>query len=70
MGVLWFLLVMFIVVLWVVTLFDIFRNWSSRSVGKSVAWLIAVLVFPIVGTIAYFIVQNSAGTGAAGAPRA
>ena len=42
---------MFVVVLWVVTLFDIFRNWGSRSVGKSIAWLIAVLVFPVLGTI-------------------
>ena len=65
MGLLWWLLVMFIAVLWVVTLFDIFRNWSSRSVGKSIAWIIAVIVFPVVGTIVYFIVQNSSGTTSA-----
>jgi hypothetical protein len=65
MGLLWWLLVMFVVVLWVVTLFDIFRNWGSRPVGKSIAWLIAVLVFPVLGTIVYFIVQNSSGTTSA-----
>jgi hypothetical protein len=61
----WWLLVMLVAVLWVVSLFDIFRNWGSRSVGKSIAWLIAILVFPVLGTIVYFIVQNSSGTTSA-----
>lgn len=63
----WWLLIAFVVVLWLVTLFDIFRQWGSRSLGKSIAWLVAVLVFPVLGTIVYFIVQN-AGAGE-GAPR-
>jgi hypothetical protein len=30
----WWLLVMLVAVLWVVTIFDIFRNWGSRPVVK------------------------------------
>jgi hypothetical protein len=60
----WWLLVFFVIVLWLVTLFDIFRQWGSRSLGKSIAWLVAVLIFPVLGTIVYFI-ANNAGGGAA-----
>ncbi len=58
------------IVLWVAALFDIFRQWGSRSGGKTAAWIIAVLVFPVFGAIAYFIVNNAGGgAGDAGAPR-
>ena len=63
----WWLLVFFVVILWVAALFDIFRQWGSRSGGKTAAWIIAILVFPVLGAVAYFIVAN-AGSGA-GAPR-
>jgi Phospholipase_D-nuclease N-terminal len=58
MTVLWWLLVMFVIAVWAVTLLDIFRRWNSRSVGTSVAWLVAILIFPVVGTIVYFIVND------------
>ena len=58
---LWWLLVMFVVAVWAVTLFDIFRRWNARSTGASVAWLIAVIIFPIVGTIVYFFVNDVRG---------
>jgi len=61
MTVLWWLLVMFVIAVWAVTLSDIFRHWSDRSVGTSVAWLIAILIFPVVGTIVYFIVNAVLG---------
>ncbi|HET8873202.1 MAG TPA: PLDc N-terminal domain-containing protein [Gaiellaceae bacterium] len=55
---LWWLLVMFVVAVWAVTLFDIFRRWNARSTGTSVAWLIAIIIFPVVGTIVYFVVND------------
>ena len=61
MDLLWWLLVILVVAVWVVNLLDIFRRWGTRSTGKSIAWLIAVLVFPILGTIAYFIVNDVRG---------
>jgi uncharacterized membrane protein YqhA len=61
MTVLWWLLVMFVIAVWAVTLLDIFRRWNARSVGTSVAWVIAILIFPVVGTIVYFIVNDVRG---------
>jgi hypothetical protein len=61
MTVLWWILVMLVIAVWAVTLLDIFRRWSSRSLGASVAWLIAILIFPVVGTIVYFVVNDVRG---------
>jgi hypothetical protein len=63
----WWLLWFFIVVLWVVAIVDIIRRRHSRSGGKTAAWVIAVLVFPVVGTIVYFLVNGVSDE--AGAPR-
>jgi hypothetical protein len=61
----WWLLGLLVIVLWVVALVDIFRQWGSRSGGKTAAWIIAILVFPVFGAIAYFIVANAGGGEAA-----
>jgi hypothetical protein len=63
----WWLLWFFIVVLWVVAIVDIIRRRHSRSGAKTAAWVIAVLVFPVVGTIVYFLVNGVSDE--AGAPR-
>jgi hypothetical protein len=60
----WWLLWFFVVVLWIVALVDIIRRRHSRTAGKTAAWAIAVLVFPIVGTIVYFLVNGAGGEGA------
>jgi hypothetical protein len=52
---------MFVVAVWAVTLLDIFRRWNARSTGTSVAWLIAIIIFPVVGTIVYFVVNDLRG---------
>lgn len=61
MDVIYWLLVILVIAVWVVTLMDIFRRWGDRPTGKSVAWLLAVLIFPLVGTIVYFIVNDVRG---------
>jgi hypothetical protein len=63
----WWLLGIFILIIWIVSFVDIIRRRHSRSGGKTAAWLIVVLVFPIVGSIVYFAI-NGAG-GESGAPR-
>jgi hypothetical protein len=62
----WWLLGILIVVLWVATIVDIIRRRHSRSGGKTAAWILIVLIFPIVGTIIYFLVN---GVGGPVAPR-
>jgi hypothetical protein len=61
----WFLGVM-VVVLWVVALVDIIRRRHSRSGGKTAAWVLIALIFPVLGTIVYFLVN---GAGQPGPPR-
>jgi hypothetical protein len=62
----WWLLGILIVVIWVATIVDIIRRRHSRSGGKTAAWILIVLIFPIVGTIIYFLVN---GVGGPAAPR-
>ena len=52
-----------VLILWIVALVDIIRRRHDRSTGTTAAWIIIVLIFPIIGMIAYFIAN---GTGMAG----
>jgi FtsH-binding integral membrane protein len=58
----WFLGVM-VVVLWVVALVDIIRRRHSRSGGQTATWLLITLIFPVLGTIVYFLVNGAAPPG-------
>jgi hypothetical protein len=57
----WWVLVVLILVIWVATIVDIVRRRHSRSAGKTVAWILAVLIFPVLGSLAYFLVNGAAG---------
>jgi hypothetical protein len=57
----WWLLVVLILVLWIATIVDIVRRRHSRSAGRTVAWIVAVIIFPVLGTIAYFLVNGAGG---------
>jgi Phospholipase_D-nuclease N-terminal len=63
-GWFWWVLGILIVVMWVFTFVDIVRRRHERSRAQTAAWLIVVLVLPIVGTVIYFLVNGSAGSGA------
>jgi hypothetical protein len=65
MSWLWPILAIAVIAMWVLALVDIFRRRHSMSGGKIAAWLIAVFVFPILGTIAYFLVHGAGGSQAA-----
>jgi hypothetical protein len=45
-----------IVFLWVAVLIDIFRRADLSGVAMAV-WLLAIIVFPIVGSLVYFAVR-------------
>jgi hypothetical protein len=57
----WWLLVIIIVVIWVATVINIIQRRHERSGGKTAAWIIAILVFPVVGSIVYFLVNGASG---------
>lgn len=67
MSWIWPILAILVIALWVAALLDIFRRRHTMSGSKIAAWVIAVLVFPIAGTIAYFLVRGAGSSQ--GAPR-
>jgi hypothetical protein len=65
MSWIWPILAILVVAMWVIAVIDIVRRRHERSAGRTVAWVIAVLVFPVVGTIAYFLANGAGGSSAA-----
>jgi hypothetical protein len=51
-----------VIVMWVLALVSIIGRRHSMSGGKLAAWLIVVLVFPVVGTLVYFLVNGAASS--------
>jgi hypothetical protein len=60
----WWLLFIFVVIIWVATLVDIIRRRHERSGGKTAAWILIILIFPVLGSITYFLVNGVAQPGA------
>ena len=61
----WWLLGLVIVIVWIATIINIIQRRHTFSKATVAAWLIIVIVLPIVGTLAYLIVNGtaSASTG-------
>jgi hypothetical protein len=55
----WWLLSVLVLVMWVVALVSIIQRRHEMSGGKVAAWIIIVLVFPVVGTLIYFLVNGA-----------
>jgi hypothetical protein len=53
---LWALIGFVLLLIWIVTMVDIFRR-ADLTRGKKAAWALIVLLVPIIGVIAYFIVR-------------
>jgi hypothetical protein len=51
---LWFLGVV-AVIAWLVAIVDMIRRRSALSRGQLYAWILIVLIFPVLGTILYFV---------------
>jgi uncharacterized protein YhhL (DUF1145 family) len=56
----WWLLGVIVVVVWIATIVNIIQRRHSFSKAALFAWLIIVIVFPLVGTLAYLIVNGTA----------
>jgi Phospholipase_D-nuclease N-terminal len=48
------------VVLWIGTIFDIWRR-SDLSTAAAVIWTAAVLIFPLLGVMVYFFTRPASG---------
>jgi hypothetical protein len=60
----WWLFGVLIIALWVFTIVDIVRRRHSRTGGQTAAWILLVLIIPVIGTIIYFLVNGAPGAGA------
>jgi Phospholipase_D-nuclease N-terminal len=61
----WAILIVLVAAMWLLALIDIIRRRHTMSGGKIAAWVIAILVFPVAGAIAYFLVHGVGGGEAA-----
>jgi hypothetical protein len=52
----WVFILLPLLVIWAVGLIDIFRRHLPR--GTTAAWVLIVVLLPVVGTIAYFLLRK------------
>jgi len=62
----WWLIAIGILAIWVFSVVDIIRRRHSRSTGMTAAWILLVLIIPVIGSLVYFLVN---GAGEPGPPR-
>ena len=67
MNWIWPILAIAVVAMWTFALVDLIRKRHLRSGGKTAAWVLIILILPVVGSIIYFVVN--AGGGGEAAPR-
>ena len=53
---LWTVLVIVATVAWVVALVDIVKRRHELSGASLAAWILIIIIFPVLGTILYFVV--------------
>ena len=62
----WWLVGVVVVVVWIATIVNIIQRRHTFSTAAVAAWLIIVLVLPVVGTLAYLLVNGTASGGREG----
>jgi hypothetical protein len=68
MSWIWPILAILVIILWTAALIDIVRRRHQMSGVKIAIWVLVLILFPILGVIAYFVV-HSVGGAFSGAPR-
>lgn len=58
----WWLLGVVAIVAWVVALVDIVRRRGELTGGQFAAWVLVVIILPVLGTILYFVISRQAQT--------
>jgi Phospholipase_D-nuclease N-terminal len=56
MSVLWFIVAILVVVVWALTLVDIFRR--HFSTGTTIAWIALIVILPFIGSAIYWAVRK------------
>jgi hypothetical protein len=58
----WWIVGAIVIAMWITALVSIIGRRHTMSGGKLAAWLIAVLVFPVLGSLVYFLVNGAASS--------
>jgi type VI protein secretion system component VasK len=56
MSFIWWMLLMAVVIVWAISLFDIFRRHLGAS--RTAAWVLLVLILPLVGSMIYWALRK------------
>ncbi|HKF13927.1 MAG TPA: PLD nuclease N-terminal domain-containing protein [Gaiellaceae bacterium] len=62
MSWIWPIIAFAVIALWVYAWIDIIRRRHTMSGGKIAAWVLVILIFPVLGAIVYFLARG-AGPG-------
>lgn len=63
----WWLIFIVIVFVWIASVVDIIRRRHTFSRGALFAWILLVIIIPVIGSVLYLIV-NGASSGRGGEP--
>jgi hypothetical protein len=62
MGSFWWLVGVTAVVAWAVALVDMVRRRSALTHGQLAAWVLIVIILPVLGTVLYFVIGRQPET--------
>jgi hypothetical protein len=65
MGILWGVMAVVVAIVWLVTVADLVRRHLGTK--RTVAWLLIVLIFPLVGAALYWVLRGPEAEPAGGA---
>lgn len=65
MGILWGVMAVVVAVVWLVTVADLVRRHLGTK--RTVAWLLIVLIFPLLGAALYWVLRGPEAEPAGGA---
>ena len=62
MTILYFLILLFIVGIWIFSIYDLIKRLNRHQIsgGRFAVWLVAILIFPLVGSLVYAIIRPAA----------
>ena len=65
----WYLLIIAVAIFWIAALVDIIRRRHEMSTGKLAAWILLIVILPLVGTLVYFLAHGASMAGPTGRDR-
>ena len=58
---LWWILAIGILIIWIASVADIVKRRRTLSKASLFAWLLIVIIFPVIGSMVYLLVNGASG---------